>query len=163
MTVGLLTDQALENKKALPLLSFEQRREILESLDCVDEVVAQDAWEFDDVLDKYQPKVFVHGDKWDGPLQGLRDRVVQKLNSYGGTFVELPYSHEFDNASIAPQMTAALASPYARQKAFRRLMQSHRLVRILEAHSPLAALIGETCRWSGMVRRCNLTDFGLVH
>ncbi len=143
VTVGLLTDQALENKKALPLLSFEQRREILEALDCVDEVIAQDTWGFDAVLDRHKPKVFVHGDKWDGPLQGMRERVIAKLESYGGQFVELPYSHEFDTGNIAPQMTAALASPYARQKAFRRLLQSHRLVRLLEAHSPLAALIGE--------------------
>ncbi len=143
VTVGLLTDAALENKKALPLLSFEQRREILESLDCVDAVIAQDTWGFDAILEQYKPNVFVHGDKWDGPLQGMRDRVIEQLKSYGGQFVELPYSHEFDTGSIAPQMTAALASPYARQKAFRRLLESQRLVRILEAHSPLAALIGE--------------------
>lgn len=146
VTVGLLTDEALENKKALPLLSFDQRRELLEALDCVHEVVAQTTWDFDHALETHKPKVFVHGDKWDGPLHGLRQRVIDKLNSYGGQFVELPYSHEFDTANIAPQMTAALASPYAKQKAFRRMMQSQRLVRLLEAHSPLAALIGENMR-----------------
>jgi phosphoenolpyruvate phosphomutase len=143
VTVGLLTDAALENKKALPLLSYEQRREILQSLDMVAHVIPQTEWDFDAVLDAHKPRVFVHGDKWDGPLEGLRERVIAKLASYGGQFVELPYSHEFDTARIAPQMTAALATPYAKQRVFRRLMQSHRLVRLLEAHSPLAALVGE--------------------
>ncbi|MEL7117260.1 MAG: adenylyltransferase/cytidyltransferase family protein, partial [Pseudomonadota bacterium] len=44
VTVGLMTDAALENKKPIPLLSWDQRREILEALDCVDEVIAQDHW-----------------------------------------------------------------------------------------------------------------------
>lgn len=146
VTVGLLTDKALEGKKAVPLLSFDQRREILQALDCVDEVIAQDDWHFDTVLDTHKPKVFVHGDKWEGPLSGLRERVVAKLAEYGGQFVELPYSHEFDTARIAPQMTAALATPYAKQKTFRRMLESDRLLRFLEAHSPLAALIGENAQ-----------------
>ncbi|MDJ0824059.1 MAG: phosphoenolpyruvate mutase [Rhodobacter sp.] len=143
VTVGLLTDRALENKKPIPLLSFEQRKEILEALDCVDEVIAQDEWDYDACIDTHKPRVFVHGDKWDGPLTGMRERAIARLESYGGTFVELPYSHEFDGTHIAPQMAASLATPFAKQKAFRRMMQSKRLVRFLEAHSPLAALIGE--------------------
>jgi len=143
VTVGLLTDKALENKKAIPLLSWEQRREILQALDPVSEVIAQEDWGFEAVLETHKPKVFVHGDKWEGPLQGLREQVMAKLDSYGGRFVELPYSHEFDAGGIAPQMTASLATPYARQRAFRRMMESGRLMRFLEAHSPLAALIGE--------------------
>ncbi len=143
VTVGLMTDKALENRKPIPLLSFDQRREILQSLDCVDAVIAQDEWGYEGIIDTHRPAKFVHGNKWTGPMEGLRDKVIERLAVYGGEFIELPYSHEFDGARIAPQMAASVATPYAKQKAFRRMLQSKGLIRILEAHSPLAALIGE--------------------
>lgn len=143
VTVGLLTDQALENKKPIPLLTYDQREEILRALDCVDDVVPQNEWDYGTVIEKFKPAKFVHGDKWEGPLQGMREKAIGALARYGGQFVELPYSHEFDNARIAPQMAASIATPYAKQKAFRRMLQSKGLIRLLEAHSPLAALIGE--------------------
>lgn len=146
VTVGLLTDAALENKKPTPLLSYEQREEILRSLEYVDEVIPQTEWDYDKVIAKHRPAKFVHGDKWDGPMEGQREKAVQSLAAYGGEFIELPYSHEFDSARIAPQMAASVATPFAKQKAFRRMLQSKGLIRLIEAHSPLAALIGEHVR-----------------
>jgi len=143
VTVGLLTDRALENKKPIPLLSYDQREEILRALDCVDDVVPQNDWDYETVIETFRPAKFVHGDKWDGPMEGMREKAIGALARYGGQFVELPYSHEFDNTRIAPQMAASVATPFAKQKAFRRMLQSKGLMRFLEAHSPLAALIGE--------------------
>ncbi|MDF1854409.1 phosphoenolpyruvate mutase [Pseudooceanicola sp.] len=143
VTVGLLTDGALENKKPTPLLSYEQREEILNALEYVDAVIPQTVWDYGVVIDTHKPAKFVHGDKWDGPLEGMRERALDRLAQYGGQLVEFPYSHEFDSSRIAPQMAASVATPYAKQRAFRRMLQSKGIIRILEAHSPLAALIGE--------------------
>ena len=60
--VGLTTDNEIINKKNYQAeLSFEYRKEILESIKHVSEVVAT-PWLIDDkVLDKYQIDFLVHG------------------------------------------------------------------------------------------------------
>ena len=61
--VGLTTDDELLNKKGYqPELDFESRKEVLESIKYVDEVVAV-PWALNDAtLDKHSIDFFVHGD-----------------------------------------------------------------------------------------------------
>ena len=44
LIVGVLTDEAVMEKKPKPVLSFSERRKLVESLKCVDVVVAQDTY-----------------------------------------------------------------------------------------------------------------------
>lgn len=146
VTVGLLTDAALEDKKPIPMLSYAQREEILRSIEFVDEVIPQTQWDYNPVIKEFQPAVFVHGDKWDGPLEGMRSKVIEALSAYGGRFVELPYSMEFDAAGISQKIAASVATPIARQRVFRRMLRSKSLVRLIETHSPVSALIAENLK-----------------
>ena len=53
--VGLLTDKALANYKRLPLLSFEQRKQIIENFQGVYKVIPQDEWDYSENLKKIKP------------------------------------------------------------------------------------------------------------
>ena len=61
--VGLTTDNEILTKKGYqPELNFEQRKEILEAVKYVDEVVAT-PWLLDEsILDKHNIDLFIHGD-----------------------------------------------------------------------------------------------------
>lgn len=74
LIVALSTDEfnALKGKKAL--YSYEHRKELLEALCYVDEVIPEITWEQkrSDVL-THQADVFVMGDDWEGKFDFLKD------------------------------------------------------------------------------------------
>ena len=43
---GLLTDNAISKQKRIPLLNFNQRKKILENINGVTKVIAQNEWEY---------------------------------------------------------------------------------------------------------------------
>ncbi len=60
--VGLLTDRAIATHKRLPYLTYEQRKQVVESIKGVKDVVPQDEWSYVPNLLKYKPKYIIHGD-----------------------------------------------------------------------------------------------------
>ena len=46
VTVGCLTDAAITEFKPLPILNFEQRKQILENIKGVSNVVSQEDWDY---------------------------------------------------------------------------------------------------------------------
>ena len=44
--VGLLTDRAIATHKRLPYLTYEQRKQVVESIKGVKDVVPQDEWSY---------------------------------------------------------------------------------------------------------------------
>ena len=106
VVVGLLTDEAIASYKPPPLMPFEHRRVLVESLRMVDEVVAQRSLDYEENLLRYLPKYVVHGDDWRVGVQaGARERVVGVLASYGGSLVEIPYT-EGVSSSFLKGLTA---------------------------------------------------------
>src|SRR5262245_58373374 len=78
--VGLLTDEAIASYKRLPYLSFDQRRQIVESLKCVDDVVEQRTLDYTENLKRYKPDFVVHGDDWQqGVQKTTRAQVIEVL------------------------------------------------------------------------------------
>ncbi len=148
VTVGLLTESAMSGHKKLPLLNFEQRKELVLGLKGVREVVAQDDWDYSVNLRKLKPDYFVHGDDWKiSNLESIRQNCLEALKEYGGTLVELPHTpglriHGAEN--LAWQL---LATPETRSNQLRRLLYAKRstssIARAIETHSPLSALIAE--------------------
>ena len=53
--VGLLSDEAISDYKRTPFMSFQQRKEILESLKFVDTVVKQNTLDYTENLVKLKP------------------------------------------------------------------------------------------------------------
>ena len=62
--VGLLTDSAIVSHKRLPALTYEQRKNVLESIKGVSEVIIQEEWSYITNLKKLKPNYIIHGDDW---------------------------------------------------------------------------------------------------
>ena len=62
LVVGVLTDESVMEKKPKPTLSFSERRKLVESLKCVDVVVAQDTYSPINNLNTIRPDVIMESD-----------------------------------------------------------------------------------------------------
>ena len=86
----------------------------------------------------------IHGDDWtEGPLAPYRDLAIKALNSYGGKLIEIPYTKDISSTKLVENILEIGTTPDSRRASLRRLINSKKIVRIIEAHSPLSALIGE--------------------
>ena len=74
LIVGLSSDEFNEFKGKKPVMSYEERKEILESIRYVDKVIKESNWEqkVDDII-KYNIDVFVIGDDWEGKFDFLKE------------------------------------------------------------------------------------------
>ena len=59
VTVGLLTDKAIASYKRVPLLSYDQRKSIIENIKGVKEVIPQDTLDYAPNLKKLKPDFVV--------------------------------------------------------------------------------------------------------
>ena len=64
LTVGLLTDKAIASYKRLPFMTFEQRKEVIQNIKGVDEVIPQETLDYVPNLEKLKPDYVLHGDDW---------------------------------------------------------------------------------------------------
>lgn len=145
VTVGLLTDEAIARKKRLPALTYEQRERIVKNLVGVTRVVPQEDWDYSMNLLKYKPRFMVHGDDWlTGPETGIREKCLRALDSYGGNLVEIPYTHGLSSGALHEAAMSIGTTPDIRRRTLRRLLEAKPLVRVLEAHSPLSAIIAQS-------------------
>lgn len=146
VTVGLLTDSALDGYKRLPFLTWKQRKEILEALSSVDEVVPQDSWDYSENVRLLKPKFFVHGSDWlQGEMMAIRENVISALEGYGGRLIEVPYTQGVSATDVITR-TGLENSPFVRGSKLRRLLASNRTLTFTEAHSAISAHIIEVAR-----------------
>ena len=144
LTVGLLTDSAIASHKRLPYLTYEQRRDVIENIKGVARVIPQEEWSYVPNLRKLKPDYIIHGDDWkNGPLQKERDEVFAVMKELGGEVIEIPYTAGINSSSINEAIRSIGTTPDVRLKTLRRLLDTKRLVRIMEAHSGLSGLIIE--------------------
>lgn len=85
LIVGVLNDSATMEKKPRPIISFEERRKTIESLKCVDMVVAQFEYSPLTNVKKIKPDVLMESNSH--AEQPANDFV----KSYGGEVVITPY------------------------------------------------------------------------
>ena len=148
--VGCLTDAAISEFKPLPILNFEQRIKVLQNIKGVTKVISQAEWDYSINLNALKPAVMVHGDDWvEGPMSRIRQNCIEVLNSYGGRLVEVPYTSGISSTILNRDVYVNRASPVRRQNLLRRLINSKKIVRIMEAHSPISALISEHLVYEG--------------
>ena len=82
ITLGLLTDKAISERKQIPYLNFEQRKKIAENLKGIQKVVKQEEWDYSVNIKKYKPDFFIHGDDWKINDSNLRNKVIKILSEY---------------------------------------------------------------------------------
>ena len=142
--VGLLTDEAIASYKRLPSLTYEQRKQIVENIKGVDKVIPQTTLDYVENLKKIKPSFVVHGDDWKTGVQSkTRDRVIKCLNEWGGELIEPKYTENISSTLLHKNIKEIGTTPSIRIKQLRRLLQSKKIVRILEAHNGLTGLIVE--------------------
>lgn len=142
--IGLLTDSAIASHKRLPYLTYEQRRNVVENIKGVEQVVPQEEWSYVPNLKKYKPDAIIHGSDWkSGPLSKVRDEVYKVMEELGGTVIEIPYTPGITSSILHDARNAIGTTPDIRLKTLRRLINAKPIVRIMEAHSGLSGLIVE--------------------
>lgn len=145
--VGLLTDAAVADYKRLPLLSYENRKKILENIVGVSEIVPQDDWDYSANIKKYRPDFMIHGDDWlDGPLAPYREKALEALSTYGGKLIEIPYTKDISSSSLVENFLSIGTTPEIRKGTLKRLLRAKPITRFIEAHSPISALIAENSK-----------------
>ena len=144
LTVGVLTDSAIASYKRLPYLEFEQRKQIVSSIKGVAAVVPQETLDYRPNLRKLKPDIVVHGDDWKSGVQSkVRQQVIDTLTEWGGDLVEVGYTPGISSTLLHGALKEVGTTPNIRLKRLRRLIGANKVVRVLEAHTPLCGLIIE--------------------
>jgi len=88
LIVGILTDEAVMEKKPKPVLSFEERMELASAIKYVDVVVAQETYSPLPNVIKIRPDVLMestsHGDE-------AIEKAREVMESIGGRVIAIPY------------------------------------------------------------------------
>ena len=144
---GLLTDKAIIKHKKLPYLSYEQRKKLLENIVGIKKVVPQNEWSQEYNILKYKPDFFVHGDDWltNGEIDNKK-KALKALKKYGGKLIEISHTKGISSGAILKDQTRIGTTPEVRQGMLRRLLISKKLIRIIEVHSPISALVVENTK-----------------
>ncbi len=145
LTVGLITDKALSSRKRLPLLDYQSRKKILENIRGVEKIVPQNEWSYHFNILKYKPDIMVHGDDWNLSEDGkqLKIDALKALKKVNAKLIEIPHTKNISSSSLQSNMFKNGLINSTRQTYFRRILESKKICRILETHSPLSALIAE--------------------
>ncbi|MFC2002700.1 phosphoenolpyruvate mutase [Chloroflexota bacterium] len=144
VTIGLLTDFAIASYKRLPYLTYEQRKSVIENIKGVSSVIPQDTLDYVANLRKIKPDFVVHGDDWQVGVQAhTRQKVIEVLAEWGGKLVEIEYTSGISSTQLSTSMKQIGITPDVRLKRLKRLIATKQIVRVLEVHNGLSALIVE--------------------
>ncbi len=144
VTLGLLTSEAINELNDFAYLKYQQRFDVVNSLSMVGEVIPQNTASYHENLLKVKPDIVVHGDDWiKNSNSKYRDEVIELLSTWGGKLIEIQYSSEISDQNIKNQLMTLGVTSARRQSLLRSLIKTKKIVKILEAHSALTAIIAE--------------------
>ena len=149
VTVGLLTDEAIASYKRIPFMTFEQRREVVESIRSVFRVVPQETLDYSQNLKKLRPEYVVHGNDWvEGVQKATRQKVIETLAEWGGRLVEIPYTQGISSTQLNKAVRELGTTPQVRLSSLRRMLAAKPLIRFLDTHNALSGLIVEKAQFN---------------
>ncbi len=143
LIVGLYTDKAITTNKQLPLISYENRKKILQSINGIKKIIPQKEWEYCNNLKKIKPDFMLHGDDWKFNEPKLRAKTLETLKKVGTKLIEIPYTKNISSSGLNERMFQQNMLPNNRMSSLKRMIENGKFCRIIEAHSPLSALISE--------------------
>lgn len=142
--VGLLTDEAIVSYKKIPYLDFEKRKTVIENIKYVKKVIPQKTLDYVPNLKLIKPNFVVHGNDWKSGVQKkIRQRVIRTLKNWSGKLVEPKYTENISSSLIKSKIEDIVSVPENRVSLLKRLMNSKKIVKILESHNALTGLIIE--------------------
>lgn len=144
LTVGVLTDEAIATYKRLPVLSYENRCEIIKNIVGVKEIIPQETLDYTENLNQLKPDYVFHGDDWkEGSQSLIRKNVIDTLKGWGGELIEIPYTEDVSIDQINNIIKQSDSIPESRRGKLKKLLSLKKTIRIMEAHNGLSALIVE--------------------
>jgi phosphoenolpyruvate mutase len=144
VTVGLLTDKAIASYKRIPFLSYKNRELILKNLKFVNKVIPQNTLDYSENLIKIKPDFVIHGNDWKtGVQKKTRDKVISVLRRWGGKLIEPVYTKNISSTILRNNILKTGVTSEQRKAKLKRLINAKSIVRIIESHSALSALIVE--------------------
>lgn len=161
--VGLLTDKAIASYKRLPYMNYEQRKDVIENIKYVSEVIPQDTLSYEQNLRKLKPDFVIHGDDWkNGPQEKTRQNVIETLKDIGkGELIEPKYTQGISSTQLNNDARSYGIATNTRLSLLKRLIRAKSPIRILEAHNAISTLIAQHAIINNMGGGiANLTDSG---
>lgn len=144
VTVGLLTLKACGELNDIPYLDYNKRKEVLENLSMIKNIIPQDSASYKDNLLKIQPDFVFHGDDWQfGYQKKYRTEVLELLRQWNGKLIEVPYSHDINEIKVKENIKKLGITSTARQSRLKKLLKAKKVLKILEVHNALSGLIVE--------------------
>ena len=148
VTIGLLTDKAIASYKKLPIMGYEDRKLIISNIVGVKNVIAQETLDYTQNIKSLKPDFVVHGDDWkEGVQKETRQKVIESLDSYGGKLVEISYTSGISSSEIKKAIEEVNITPDIRREKLRRLIEVKDIVKTLEVHSGLCALVAKNAKY----------------
>lgn len=144
LTIGMLTDDVIASYRRFPILKYDERVKILESIKGVSEVIPQKTLSYAENIRMLKPDYVVHGDNWvTGFQKPIRDEVIDVLKEYGGKLIEYSYSINEEYEKLELSQKEQLSIPDIRRGRLKQLLEMKPLVTVIEAHSGITGLIAE--------------------
>lgn len=144
LTVGVLTDEAIATYKRLPVLSYENRCEVIKNIVGVKEIIPQETLDYTENLNQLKPDYVFHGDDWkEGSQSLIRKNVIDTLKGWGGELIEITYTKDVSIDQINNIIKQSDSIPESRRGKLKKLLSLKKTIRIMEAHNGLSALIVE--------------------
>lgn len=147
LIVGVLTDEAIATYKRLPVLDFEERKFIIENIEGVKEVIPQKTLDYTENLELLKPNYVFHGDDWaNNDLQNTRLNVIETLKQWDGELIEIPYTKGVSVDKLNETVKHTSSMPEVRRAKLKKLLNLKPVVKVMEAHNGLSALVVENAK-----------------
>jgi len=145
--VGIMTDESVASYKRVPTIPFEKRFILANSIKGVWKVVPQETLDYRPNLNKYKPDIVINGDDWrTGTQKETRRQVLSWLEENDGELIEIPYTKGVSSTQIIEDFRGNGVTPDQRMCMLRRLINIKPIVRVIEAHNGLSALVAENAK-----------------
>ena len=144
LTVGVLSDSAISSYKKIPYMNYSQRKNIIENIKGVSNVVIQETVSYSDNIRSLNPDYVVHGNDWrEGVLKNTRKELLNVLDEIGGELVEFSYTEGISSNMLDEIKRPIGTTPSIRLSMLRRLLHAKQVVTVNEVHNGLCGLITE--------------------
>ena len=100
ITLGLLNDEAIESYKRKPIINYENRYIVMNSLKMIDNIIEQKTHDYTDNIKLIKPDYVVHADDWIEGQSEIRKKVIETLSDIGGELIEVPYTKGISTTDI---------------------------------------------------------------
>ena len=148
VVIGLLTDSAISKYKPLPVFKYKHRFKIVSALKDVKKVIKVIDWDYKSALNDLKPDFIIHGDDWKKTNhKQARKNIIAQIKKWNCKLIEVPYTKSISSSQIKDVLKKDISAQIIKNSSFKQMLNSKPLVRIIEVHNGLTALIAEKTKY----------------